>query len=244
MHGIEWLNRPGTVGESWNPVSGCTPISEGCLHCYAQRMARRLAGRFGYPADYPFRVTWHADKIEQPLHWSKPRTVFVVSMGDLFHQQLSHGIINHVFHVMVNQAPQHTYIVLTKRAEQMAEFLQTTRWLDRGGPEGPAKNVWLGVTAENDARAAERLPFLRATPAWLRYMSVEPMLGPMKIEPWLDWVICGAETGPGARPMDLAWARDLLGQCRAAGIPFFWKRAGPRQETPPDLMVREWPKEA
>jgi len=252
MHGIEWLNRPGTVGESWNPITGCTPISEGCLHCYARRMAKRLAGRYGYPvAPHQFLVTWHPDKIEQPLHWQKPRTVFVCSMSDLFHCQLGNSIINHVFHVMVNQAPQHTYIVLTKRAERMAKFLQATRWLDRGGAEGPAKNVWLGVTAENQHWADERIPYLLATPAAVRFVSFEPLLGPIFVDArqanllaGIQWSIVGAETGPGARPMDLSWARDLRDQCKAAGVPYFFKRAGPGQETPPDLMVREWPGEA
>jgi len=267
MHGIEWLNRPGTVGESWNPITGCSPVSEGCANCYARRMAKRLAGRFGYPeAPHEFDVMLHPDRLEEPLRWRKPRTVFVVSMGDLFHQQVSDSIINHVFHVMVNQAPQHTYIVLTKRAERMADFLQTTRWLDRGLLEGPTKNVWLGVTVENQHWADERIPYLLATPAAVRFVSAEPMLGP--VDPFdvdghiavqmeeanareslypadvIDWVICGAETGPGARPMDLSWARDLRDQCKAAGVPFFFKRAGPGQETPADLLVRQWPKEA
>jgi len=250
-HGIEWLNRPGTKGETWNPITGCTPISEGCQHCYARRMAKRLAGRCGYPeAPHEFDVTLHEDKVSDPLRWRKPRTVFVCSMSDLFHKDVPNYYLNTLFDLMT-ATPQHTYIVLTKRARRMAEFLQATRWLNRGKLEGKAQNVWLGVTAENQQRADERIPYLLATPGGVRFVSVEPMLSQMYLVPYLrewegmpstlGWVICGAETGPGARPMDLAWARDLRDQCKAAGVLYFFKRPSPGTETPPDLMVREWP---
>ena len=268
MHGIEWLNRPGTVGESWNPITGCTPISEGCLHCYARRMAKRLAGRFGYPeAPYGFLVTAHPDKLDEPFRWRKPRTVFVVSMGDLFHEQVSWQDIERVFSVMTaHENRKHTFIILTKRAKRMHEFVtECYPGLDRCSP-----HIWGGVTCENQERADERVPELINTPFAVRFVSAEPMLGPVDLTPWLgflptrlwgmssaeagtwiddhgpylDWVPCGFETGPGARPGDLGQARDLRGQCKAADVPFFWKRAGPGQETPTDLLVRQWPGEA
>jgi len=270
-HRIEWLNRPGTVGESWNPITGCTPISEGCANCYARRMAKRLAGRCGYPeAPHEFDVTLHPDKLFQPWHWRKPRTVFVCSMSDLFHEDVPTQSILDVWNVM-ERAHQHTFIVLTKRPARAHQILGHDRFHVRGYM-APLLNVWLGVTAENQERADERIPWLLKTPAAVRFVSVEPMLGPM-LDMWdyfpkydyrptyaywrtafpdagdqpileregVNWVICGAETGAGARPMDLQWARDLRDQCKEADVPFFFKRAGPGQETPPDLMVREFP---
>jgi len=310
-HGIEWLNRPGTKGESWNPITGCTPISEGCQHCYARRMAKRLAGRCGYPeAPHEFDVTLHPDKLKEPLRWRKPRTVFLCSMSDLFHEDVPYEPVAQIFGVMA-LARQHTFIVLTKRPERMKECMDllddngemwywrdwaahkfgAPDWLSGGGyqedehpgnpafierlplefrpePEWPLPNVWGLVTAENQERADERIPWLFEAPFAVRGVSVEPMLGPVHLgkhlpgyrweavgdgpdvvgaeavwdERGLDWVICGAETGPAARPMDLAWARDLRDQCKAAGVPYFFKRPSPGTETPPDLMVREWPR--
>jgi len=264
MHGIEWLNRSGTTGESWNPITGCTPISEGCTNCYARRMARRLAGRFGYPeVPHEFDVTLHPDRLEDPLHWRKPRTVFVCSMSDLFHKDVPFEFIDMVVDRM-ELTPQHTYIILTKRPQRMHEYWQMWNSSDlASGWRWPA-NIWGLVTAENQRCADERIPWLIKTPFAVRGVSIEPMLGP--VDPFdvdghiavqmeeanrrelrypadvIDWVICGAETGPGARSIDFAWARDLRDQCAAAGTPFFWKRAGPGQTTPPDLAaVRQWP---
>ncbi len=176
----------------WNPVSGCTPISEGCQNCYAKRMANRLRGRCGYPADDPFRVTLHPEKLEEPLKWKKPRRVFVCSMGDLFHEQVPDEYIAKVWEIM-NNATQHTFLVLTKRPQRMKDFLARLGWyihdrdgypmeavLDEGG-KYTLKNVWLGVTAENQQRADERIPILLQIPAAVRFVSIEPMLGPVVI---------------------------------------------------------------
>ena len=230
---IEWAD------ETWNPVTGCTPISVGCKHCYAERMSKRLAGRFGYPADDPFRVTLHPDKLGQPLRWRKPRRVFVCSMGDLFHDAVPFSYIQNVWNIM-ETARQHTFMVLTKRPERMEEFLTTVagRFAVRGYMN-PLPNVIGMVTAENQEQADERIPWLLRSPFAVRGVSVEPMLGPVDIgdllgdayssmhggfAPGIDWIICGVETGPGARPMDLDWARDLRDQCVAAGTPYFFKR--------------------
>lgn len=255
---------------TWNPIAmRCTPVSEGCLNCWHLRMCDRMAANPAFLDDVRAAYAGKGlpvlveKRLEEPEYHRKPAQIGSQFMGDLFHEALPFSYINSVFDMMVNHVPGHTYIVLTKRAERMAEFLQATRWLNRGLLEGPTKNVWLGVTAENQRCADERIPLLLATPAAVRFVSVEPMLGPVDLfDPdghiavqmeetnkresrypadVIDWVICGAETGPGARPMDLAWARDLRDQCREAGVPFFFKRSSSSQETPPDLMVREWP---
>jgi len=242
---IEWTHRPNMVGVTWNPITGCTPISEGCKHCYAQRMATRLAGRFGYPEDDPFAVTLHPDRLEEPLNWKRPRTVFVCSMGDLFHEDVPWDEIGFVFHEMT-RSPQHTYILLTKRPHNMYEFLKWFRYQTGTEKEPPAPHIWGLVTAENQERANERIPWLLKCPFAVRGVSIEPMLGPVDILPYLpyetdsggfspqgypidatvpglDWVIVGPETGPGARDMDLDGARQVRDQCQAAGVPFFFK---------------------
>lgn len=236
---IEWAD------ETWNPITGCTHISEGCDHCYARRMAIRLAGRYGYPEDDPFDPgICHQNQLERPLSWRRPRMVFVCSMGDLFHEKV--GIINGCRVLGVAEsAPQHIYLFLTKRPELMKgvmDFFFGNRTIP--------KNWWLGVTAENQQRANERIPILLQIPAAVRFVSVEPMLSPvdMRIIPcrecnhsgnilqwpcphckgrrfeWPDWVICGAETGPNKRRMDLDWAKSLRDQCVSAGVPFFFKK--------------------
>jgi protein gp37 len=219
---IEWTD------ETWNPITGCTPISEGCDHCYAQRMAKRLAGRYGYPDDDPFRVTFHSNRLGQPLKWKKPRRVFVCSMGDLFHPGVSFAKHQSVFSGCYN-APQHTYLFLTKRPR--VAYNAFGSWL--GGHAMP-RNWWVGVTAENQARADKRIPVLLEIPAAVRFVSIEPMLGPVDLtramygekpkgmncfgltdgfgyEAMLHWVICGGETGPGARPMRPEWGPVAAG---------------------------------
>ena len=203
---IEWTDA------TWSPVTGCTPISEGCENCYARRMAKRLRGRCGYPTDEPFKVTLHPERLEEPLKWKKPRRVFVCSMGDLFHEDVPDEFIYEIWDVMV-QSKQHTFLVLTKRPDRMKSFIEKVMCnrmdyaLTFGGtPEGkkarkwaqkPVQNVWLGVTAENQEQADKRIPILLQIPATVRFVSVEPMLGPIRLQ--RDWLMCpgGAEYGHG-----------------------------------------------
>jgi len=242
---IEWTD------ETWNPITGCTPISEGCRNCYARRMAHRLRGRCGYPKDDPFRVTLHRDKVYDPHGWRKPRLVFVCSMGDLFHKDVPLDWIEAVWSAMV-VAEAHVFQVLTKRPARMLEFV--TSWIDhmRAGSKAPVKNIWLGVTAENQARADERIPILLKIPAAVRFVSIEPMLEPVELRSWvgkgdmpyLDWVIVGAETGPGKRPMKTEWALDVKRQCEAAGVPFFFKKDSQGRHTLDGKTYEQFPEEA
>ena len=248
---IEWAD------EVWNPVTGCTPISEGCQNCYAWRMANRLRGRCGYPADDPFRVTLHPERLGEPLRWKEPRRVFVCSMGDLFHEDVPRWMRFEVMDIIL-QAKQHTFLILTKRPANMKEFFEWY-YSKAGRTIETIKNLWLGVTAENQQRADERIPILLQIPAAVRFVSVEPMLGPVDLslsdgvdlsmsvgtglKPGksylinsLDWVICGGETGPNARSMHPDWVRSLRDQCVEAGVPFFFKQWG---EWLPDDQVKE-----
>jgi protein gp37 len=208
---IEWTES------TWNPVTGCTKISPGCAHCYAERMAKRLQamGQRNYVRG--FRVTLHEDALDLPLRWKKPQMIFVNSMSDLFHEQVPLDFIHKVFTVM-EEASWHRFQVLTKRSTRLAELAPLLSWPD---------NVWMGVTVE-DADFTFRIDDLRTVPAAMRFLSLEPLLSPM---PGLDltgidWVIVGGESGPGARVMKPAWALDILHQCRRSGIPFFFKQWG------------------
>jgi len=227
---IEWLrDKDGLKGKTWNPITGCTPISEGCQNCYAERMSKRLAGRYGYPADEPFKPgVLHEDKLHEPLKWKKPRKVFVSSMGDILHDKVDGSDLVKVFDVMV-KCPQHTFIMLTKRADRLG-------WFSLNGPligKEPLPNLWLGVSVEDQKTANERIPHLVNIPAAVHIVSVEPMLSDLNLTYWLtslplllDWVICGGETGPGARPMLSEWPKSLRDQCVEAGVPFFFKGWG------------------
>jgi len=228
---IEWTE------ETWNPVTGCTKVSAGCQNCYAERMAKRLAGRYGYPADDPFRVTLQEDQLSKPLSWRKPRMVFVCSMGDLFHPDVPDEYITQIFDVMAKARwYRQTFQVLTKRPERMREHLLARKALT-------APNVWLGVTAENQETADQRIPILLQTPAAVRFVSCEPLLGSLDLAEgghgWLfvtdltdgrrthlDWVIVGGESGPKARPAHPDWFRSIRDQCQSAGVPFFFKQWG------------------
>jgi protein gp37 len=213
---IEWTDA------TWNPITGCTPVSPGCKNCYARRMAQRLRGRFDYPADDPFRVTVHMDRMNEPMTWRKPRTIFVCSMGDLFHADVSYATFGRVRNAM-SQALRHRYILLTKRAYRMAEYMARFQ----RGVWSPF-HIFCGVSVEDQVRANERIPDLvHHTPAAGRFLSLEPLLGRVELREWLpllDGVILGAETGPGARPMDPDWVRKVRDDCRAAGVPFFLKQ--------------------
>jgi protein gp37 len=208
---------------TWNPVSGCTPASPGCDHCYAARLAKRLPAAHQQGRSFS-DVVCHEERLDVPLHWRKPRRVFVCSMGDLFHELVPFDFIDAVFDVMSSEGGMHhTYQVLTKRPARMLEFLEAYYVRDLVPPLG---NVWLGVTAEDQQRADERIPLLLRCPAAVRFISVEPMLGPVnRIWP-LDWIICGGESGPRARPMHPYWVRSLRDQCKTAGVPFFFKQWG------------------
>jgi len=250
---IQWTD------ETWNPVTGCTKISPGCAHCYADRMAKRLAGRCGYPADEPFRVTLHPNRLDQPLRWKKPRRVFVCSMGDLFHEDVPRPFIGEIWGVMAS-TPGNTFQILTKRPARMRQWVQDLHeWVHA---EQPLTNAWLGVTAEDQQRADERIPLLLQTPAAVRFVSVEPMLGHIDLKDWgvpplewtidttrlLNWVIIGCESGPNRRPMKLEWAIDLVRQCKAAGVACFVKQldidgrvSHDPDEWAEELQVREYP---
>ncbi len=237
---IEWTD------ETWNPVTGCTKISTGCKNCYAERMAKRLAGRFGYPeAPHQFDVTLHFDRLGDPLKWrKKPRMVFVCSMGDLFHPKVPDDFIMRVFRIMGrSNANRNIFQILTKRPERMRDWVNEYV-VDYDNRPAPFKNIWLGVTAENQETADLRIPTLLDTPAAVRFVSAEPLLGPINLDNWakiVDWVIVGGESGNGFREMDPEWARSIKRQCAEANVPFFMKQMSGRLMIPEDLMVREFP---
>lgn len=222
--------------DSWNPITGCSPISEGCENCYAARQCEK----WDLPYDFD-EITFHADRMGIPLKWKKSRRIFVCSMGDLFHKEVTDVMIASVFAVMA-QAKHHTFLVLTKRAERMRDFFNYAPSSITALP-----NVWLGVTAENQKRTDERIPILLDTPASHRFISVEPMLEYINIKEYtnrLDWIICGGETGSGSREMDKEWAWKLSNQARfgvTSRIPFFMKQMTNRRKIPEDLMIREIP---
>lgn len=219
---IEWTQA------TWNPTTGCDRISAGCDHCYALTLAKRLKamGSAKYQQDGDprtsgpgFGVATHAAALEEPFRWRQPRLVFVNSMSDLFHAKVPVEFIRRVFAVM-DATPQHTYQVLTKRSRRIRRLADSLEW---------PRNLWLGVSVENQD-AAYRVNDLREVPAAVRFLSCEPLLGPL---PKLDldsigWVIVGGESGPGCRPMDPDWARGIRDHCRRDGVPFFFKQWGGR----------------
>jgi protein gp37 len=225
--GIEWTEA------TWNPVTGCTKVSPGCLHCYAERMAKRLKAMGQPKYANGFKLTMHADCLDQPLHWRKPRMVFVNSMSDLFHEGVPSSFIQDVFDVM-RRASRHTFQVLTKRSRRLLELNPEIDW---------PKNVWMGVSVENQDYAF-RIEHLRKTSAHVKFLSLEPLLGPL---PQLDlrgidWVIVGGESGPGARPMAGEWVVEIRDQCLTSDVPFFFKQWGGvrRKEAGRELEGRTW----
>lgn len=215
---IEWTN------ETWNPVVGCSKVSPGCMNCYAERMARRffkktgVVDRHGWTGNMLIKAD---NTLNFPLHWRRPRMIFAGSMTDFFHPNVPLSTLRAIFNVMY-QTPHHTYQILTKRPEEMRYKLKVLGW-----HQGYyLKNVWLGVTVEDQERA-KRIESLLGIPAAKRFVSVEPQLGPVDLScylPGLDWVISGGETGAGARPFKDMWIQDMIHQCYKAGVPFFFKQ--------------------
>lgn len=210
---IEWTDA------TWNPVTGCTKVSPGCKHCYAERLAARLQAMGNPRYRNGFAVTLHLDQLILPLRWPRPRCIFVNSMSDLFHEAIPEEFIRQVFDVMV-RADWHIFQILTKRARRLAELAPTLPW---------PRHVWQGVSVEN-ARYSWRVTHLQKVPATVRFLSVEPLLGPIPQLPLdgIQWVIVGGESGPRHRPIDPAWVRDIQRQCVVAGVPFFFKQWGGR----------------
>ncbi|MDS4028618.1 MAG: phage Gp37/Gp68 family protein [Candidatus Contendobacter sp.] len=209
---IEWTEQ------TWNPVTGCTRISPGCKHCYAERMALRLRAMHAPGYARGFELTLHPDRLRQPLERKKPTLYFVCSMADLFHENVPDAFIDQVLDI-ARRTPHHTYQVLTKRAERLPHFFASR--------PGPA-NVWLGVTVEDRRYGPPRIEHLRRTPARIRFLSVEPLLedlGPLDLS-GIHWVIVGGESGPDARPMRAEWALSVRDQCQAAGVAFLFKQWG------------------
>ncbi len=238
---IEWTDA------TWNPVTGCTKVSPGCDHCYAETFAERWRGTPGHPYANGFDLTLRPERLDQPMRWKRPRRIFVNSMSDLFHDGIPDDYIAKVFAVMA-LSPQHTFQVLTKRHGRMRSLLTNPdfrTWVALSALEfhdvvlsaaWPLPNVWLGVSVENQQWADIRIPALLDTPAAVRWLSCEPLLGPVSLKAhWLrptfpsasvGWVVVGGESGPGARPMHPAWARYLCVQCTSAGVPFLFKQWG------------------
>lgn len=264
---IQWTD------ETWNPLAGCRKASPGCDNCYAMGSAHRMGGNpdpktrgayIGLTEIRNGRVNWNGetrerrDHLEDPLHWRKPRRIFVNSMSDLFYEPVAEAFIDEVFGVM-ERANWHVYQVLTKRAQRMAEYTRR-RYADRPMPS----HIWLGVSAEDQQRADERLPHLCATPAAVRFVSAEPLLGSVSLAPWLsrsaggsvNWVILGGESGHRSRDCDSEWLRVLMEECQALSVACFVKqlgsnlarslglkhpKGGEEQEWPAVFRVRQFP---
>lgn len=275
---IEWTDA------TWNPVRGCTKVSAGCDNCYAMGVAHRFSGPgqpyegltrvIGGRGQWNGKVTLVSKILDQPVRWTRPRRIFVNSMSDLFHPDVPDEFIERVFAVMA-KATQHQFQVLTKRPERMRDFVTGIGDMDPGprarllDPPWPLPNVWLGVSVEDQATADERIPILLDTPAAVRWISAEPLLGPIDLtdlvtnrtdtsedhanclecdvdiedDPWggacLDWVVVGGESGKDARVMVPGWARSLRDQCTAAGVPFLFKQWGEWAPVPDDEMPSE-----
>ena len=218
---IEWTDA------TWNPIRGCTKISPGCAHCYAETFAERFRGVPGHPYELGFDLRLVPSKLAEPLKWRSSKMIFVNSMSDLFHDDIPLAYIQRVFKTM-RDCSHHTFQVLTKRAERLAELAPQLPW---------PKNVWMGVSVE-DARVLSRVQDLQRVPAAVRFLSLEPLIGPLDALPLegIHWAIVGGESGPNARPMREEWVTLIFRQCRAARVPFFFKQWGGVRK---DLTGRE-----
>jgi len=218
---IEWTDA------TWNPVRGCTKISPGCKHCYAERFAERFRGVANHPFEQGFDLRLVPEKLEMPLKWHTPKRIFVNSMSDLFHEDVPTEYIGKVGRTM-EKAHWHTYQILTKRQDRMRVLLsRELKWMSA------LRNVWFGVSVEDREHGFPRIESLRHTPASVRFLSVEPLLedlGSLDLR-GIDWVIVGGESGHGARPMKEAWVLSILRQCEAGGVPFFFKQWGGVQKS-------------
>jgi len=208
---IEWTQN------TWNPVTGCTKVSAGCKNCYAQRMAKRLQAMRQPRYSNGFQVTLHEDLVELPLKWKQPRLIFVNSMSDLFHEVIPFEFIQSIFETMI-RCPHHVFQILTKRSKRLLELSPYLCW---------APNIWVGVSVE-DSSTINRINDLVKVPAKVRFLSCEPLIGPIHNLPLkeIHWVIVGGESGPGARPIELDWVESIQFQCETAQVPFFFKQWG------------------
>lgn len=224
---IEWTDA------TWNPVRGCTKISQGCKHCYAERFAERFRGVPGHPFEQGFDLRLVPEKLDEPLRIKKPQRIFVNSMSDLFHEGVPVEYIQRVFEVM-NKADWHEYQVLTKRAERLEDLNGVLKW---------APHIWMGVSVENSDQVW-RIDHLRRTNAHVKFLSIEPLLGPIRKLSLggIDWVIVGGESGPGARPMAEEWVTDIRNQCVRSSVAFFFKQWGGvfKKKTGRELEGRTW----
>jgi protein gp37 len=212
---IEWTNA------TWNPVTGCTKISAGCDHCYAERFSERFRGVAGHPFSMGFDLTLRPERLYQPERWLRPRMIFVNSMSDLFHKDVPFTFVDRVFDTM-ERASWHSFQVLTKRSSRMRDYVRR-RYVNSGAPA----HIWLGVSVE-DGTKLSRVRQLAQAPAAVRFLSIEPLIGPIGELPLdgIAWVIVGGESGPGARPTNPHWVRDIRDQCINQNIPFFFKQWG------------------
>ena len=210
---IEWTDA------TWNPVTGCTKISAGCDHCYAERFSERFRGTPGHPFENGFDLTLRPERLQQPLGWRNPRMIFVNSMSDLFHKEIPNAFISSVFDTM-ERAHWHTFQILTKRSSLMRNFLRRRYGQNRG-----PSHMWFGVSVEDGSKKS-RIRHLQDAPAGVRFLSVEPLIDPVGTLDLtgIDWVIVGGESGPGARPMEREWVREVRDQCRDSKVAFFVNR--------------------
>ena len=224
---IEWTEA------TWNPVTGCTKVSAGCKHCYAERMSKRLKAMGKSQYQRGFQLTLHPEMLDRPRQWKRPRTIFVNSMSDLFHEDIPIDFIQSVFQVM-NECAQHTFQILTKRPHIAAQYASQVKW---------TPNIWMGTSIEN-SEVLSRVRDLRKIPSAVRFLSVEPLLGRIPRLPLtgIHWVIVGGESGPNSRPMESEWVEEIRDRCLKYGVPFFFKQWGGKnkKKTGRSLHGKTW----